>query len=227
MIILGVTGSIGMGKSTASQMLETLGIPVHDSDAAVHELMKFGSKGWYAIATAFPYYSYPQIYGRKNFWNPFKTTHRFIRRDQLGKIIFSCDKERKKLENALHPLVQNAQQDFIKRQNILGRKIIALDIPLLFETQADLRVDYTINVTAPSHIQRARVLSRPNMNAKKFEAILKNQMPDGEKCARADFVVHSGLGRAAMMKELKNIIVLIQSDLLTNPDIQPKTSKAS
>ena len=212
MIIIGITGSIGMGKSTAGSMFEYLGVPVHDSDAAVHELLKFGSEAWYALAAAFPFYSYPQIYGRKHFFNPFKDTIRFLRRDQLGKIVFNNDKEREKLEAILHPYVQKSQKEFIKAQRNMGRDLIALDIPLLFETGADGRVDYTVNVTAPGFLQRARVMARPNMSEKKFANILKRQMPDGEKSARADFVVHSGLGRAHMMKDIRRVLSIIKSD---------------
>ena len=212
MIVIGITGSIGMGKSTAGSMFEYLGVPVHDSDAAVHDLLKFGSEAWFALAAAFPFYSYPQIYGRKHYFNPFKKTVRFLRRDQLGKIVFNNDKEREKLEGILHPLVQKSQKQFINAQQNMGRDIVALDIPLLFETGADARVDYTVNVTAPNFIQRARVLARPNMTEKKFEGILKRQMPDGEKSARADFVVHSGLGRAHMMKDIKKILSIINEN---------------
>lgn len=206
MITIGLTGSIGMGKSTAGAMLEYLGIPVHDSDAAVHDLLCFNSKAWPAIAAAFPYFSYPQIYGRKHFFNPFKDTQRFLKRAKLGEIIFEDEAERTKLENILHPFVRQSQTKFTNRQRGLGRKIIALDVPLLFETGSDARVDYTLNITAPPFIQSSRVLSRPNMTAKKFAGILQRQMPDGEKNIRADFVVHSGLGRATMMKELKIVL---------------------
>ena len=210
MIILGITGSIGMGKSTASGMLETLGVPTHDSDAEVHKLLAFGSPAWRALAAAFPYFEYPQIYGRRHFWNPFKETVRYLKRDKLGAVVFENDEARQKLEAVLHPFVRQAQNEFVKRQRSLGRDIVALDIPLLFETGADLRVDYTITITAPAFLQASRVLARPNMSYEKFENILKNQMPDGEKQARADFVVHSGLGRAVMMRELKAILCTIR-----------------
>lgn len=210
MIIIGLTGSIGMGKSSAGAMLEYCGVPVHESDAVVHELLRYGSKAWYAIAAAFPYYSYPQIYGRKHFWNPLKKTERFLKRDVLGKLVFENAQEREKLEAVLHPLVREAQTEFIRRQRALGRDIVALDIPLLFETGAQDRCDYTINISAPPFVQEARVLARPNMTPEKFASILKTQMPDGEKSARADFVVHSGLGRATMMREIKGVLNTIR-----------------
>ena len=199
-----------MGKSTAGSMFEYLGVPVHDADAEVHKLLRFGSEAWFALAAVFPYFSYPQIYGRKNFWNPLKDTQRFLKRKALGRIVFEKDEEREKLEAVLHPFVRKAQDEFINTQRGLGRDMAVLDIPLLFETGADARVDYTINISAPDFIQAARVLSRPGMTQEKFGAILNRQMPDGEKSIRADFVVHSGLGRATMMKELKTVLVKIR-----------------
>ncbi len=212
MIVVGITGSIAMGKSTAGSMLEYLGVPVHDSDAVVHELLRYESEAWYAITAAFPYFSYPQIYGRKHYWHPFKETRRYLKRSALGKIVFEKPHEREKLESILHPLVRKAQDEFIKAQRGLGKTIVALDIPLLFETGADQRVDYTVNISAPAFIQHARVLARAGMTQKKLAGILERQMPDGEKCARADFVVHSGLGRGVMMKELKAVLVTIREE---------------
>ena len=222
MIVLGLTGSIGMGKSTAGSMLEYLGVPVHDSDASVHELLRYGSKAWYAIAAAFPYFSYSEIYGRKHFWNPLKDTQRYLKRGALGKIIFEKEHERKKLEAILHPLIQKSQNEFIKAKRGLGCEIVALDIPLLFETGADKRVDYTVNISAPPFVQKARVLSRAGMTKKKLSGILKRQMPDGEKNARADFVVHSGLGRSFLMKELKAVLVKVRDE--QNPQEEENTA---
>ncbi len=206
MIILGITGSIGMGKSTIGSMLEYLGVPVHESDHTVREMLQYESPAWYALAAEFPYFSYPQIYGKHHFFNPFKESKRYLKREALAQIVFNDDKERKKLESVLHPFVRQAQSEFIKKHRTLGKQIVALDIPLLFETGADLRVDYSLVVTAPPFIQASRVLSRPKMTAEKFEGILQSQMPDGEKVARADFVIHSGLGRAYTMKELKKML---------------------
>jgi dephospho-CoA kinase len=110
----------------------------------------------------------------------------------------------------LHPLVRAAQADFIRKHKINGTKIVVLDIPLLFETGGESRVDYTLVVSAPRGVQRQRVLARPGMDEKRFRAILKQQMPDGEKRARADYIVHTGLGRAQTMKELKAVIADIK-----------------
>lgn len=205
MIIIGLTGSIGMGKSTAAAMMQTMGIPVHDADAAVHDLLSQPGEALNAVAAAFPYFEYPQMYGRKD-----KSGIRKLDRKKLGEIVFKDDEKREALENILHPFVRREQDGFIRKNKGLGMNMIAFDIPLLFETGADARVDVTINVSANFSVQRARVLERPGMNEEKFEAILKRQMPDGEKCARADYVLHSGLGRAQMMKELKFIVAQIK-----------------
>lgn len=216
MIVIGLTGSIGMGKSTAGAMLESLGVPVHDSDAAVHGLLRRGSRAWRAFAASFPYFRYPEIYRRKGLWARSWILRAFVPREYeidraaLGRIVFADEDARRRLESVLHPFVQESQRDFIRRQGALGRKIVALDIPLLFETGAEARVDYTIAVTAPPHVQHARVMARPGMNAQKLGSILMRQMPDGEKRARADFVVHSGLGRAYMMRELKGVLHTIR-----------------
>lgn len=198
MIVLGITGSIGMGKSTIGAQLQTLGVDVHESDKTVHRLLYAGRKGYLAVAAAFPYYEYAQIFGKKN-----AAGRRPLNRKALGDLVFNNEAHRKTLEGILHPLVREAQDKFIRDQKRAGKKMAALDIPLLFETGAENRVDYVINVSAPAHVQRSRVMARPNMSEEKFNAILKSQMPDAEKCVRADYVIHTGLGRAQSMKELK------------------------
>ena len=207
MIVLGLTGSIGMGKTTTGAMLETLGVPVHDADAQVHVLLEPGGKGAEAVSEAFPCLKYPKLYPKK-----IKGV-RPIDRKALGKIVFRDNERRELLEEILHPLVQEEQQKFINKNNSLGVGIVALDIPLLFETGAEARVDYTVNVSAPHEVQRARVLDRPGMTEEKFGVILNRQMLDGEKCLRADFVVHTGLGRAHTMKELKKILLDLRVNL--------------
>ena len=203
MMIIGLTGSIGMGKSTVGGMMETLGIPVHDSDAAVHEEMAPGAKGYLQIAAAFPYFSYPDLYEGKA---------KRINRKALGALVFADPEKRKTLEGILHPLVQQSQRDFLRKQTVMGRAIAVLDIPLLFETGAESRVDVTITCSAPAHVQRARVLARPGMSAEKLEGILASQMPDGEKCARSDYVLKTGFSRAATMRDLKQIVKEIQDN---------------
>lgn len=217
MIIIGVTGSIGMGKSSVTAMLEHLGIPGHDADACVHRLMQPGATGYYAVTAAFPYFRYPQIYKRK--YGPLGKT-RYLNRKALGEIVFHDDEKRLKLESILHPLVRQAQNDFIKAMRTLGRRMVALDIPLLFETDSYKYVTHSINVSAPFHVQKARVLSRPGMSEEKFMAILDKQMPSHEKSALADYTVHTGLSRAQTMKELKAIL----SDIDKN--VEPRYKQA-
>ncbi len=186
-----------MGKSTVAAMLAKQGIPVHEADDEVHALLSPKGKAFRAIAKAFPALKFPQIYGRR------LKTGRYIKRLELGKIVFKDAKALAKLEKILHPLVRNAQNDFIRKHRNAGQKIVALDIPLLFETEGESLVDYTFVASAPYNVQRGRVLARPGMNEKKFQAIVKKQMPDGEKRARADYVIHTGLGLATTMKDIK------------------------
>ncbi len=201
MIVLGLTGSIGMGKSMACAMLTQLGVPVHDADQEVGRLLQEGSHAWPAIREQFPPAHYPEIYEGRN---PV-----FLKRSVLGNLVFRDGAEREKLEGILHPFVQQAQSDFIRREKRLGRKAVVLDVPLLFETGADQGVEYVITVTAPVFVQRARVLARAGMTEDKFAVILDRQMPDADKRRRSDFVISSGLGRAPMMRALKQILVQI------------------
>ena len=137
---------------------------------------------------------------------------RQLDRKKLGKLVFENPEERQKLESILHPLVREDQNEFIKAQQRLGRKMVVLDIPLLFETDAQNFVDYTVTVTAPYDIQRARVLARPNMTEEKFHQILEAQMPDAEKKLRADYVIHTGLGLAHTMADVKSVLRDIKKD---------------
>lgn len=192
MIVIGLTGSIGMGKTTAANMLTRLGCPVHDSDAAVHAALAPGGAGFEETAVTFP-----------ECWD--KRKH-VIRRDVLAEIVFADTDKKAELEEILHPIVRREQRSFLKKQKTMGRKIVALDIPLLFETGAENHMDWTICVTAPYFMQRRRVLSRPGMDEDRFYAIINAQMPDVEKRARADFIVHTGLGYAHTFESLKNIL---------------------
>ena len=192
MIVLGLTGSIGMGKSTATTMLRRMGVPVHESDDAVHNALKPGGEAFEEVAVTFP-----------EAWN--KKKH-IIDRTKLGEIVFKDARRRTELEEILHPLAQKSQETFIRREKSLGRKIVALDIPLLFETAAHTRVDYTLLVTAPPSVQERRVLARPGMTKEKFIAILNAQMPDAEKRARADFIIPTGQGRAVTYRTLSRIV---------------------
>ncbi|KZB71517.1 MULTISPECIES: dephospho-CoA kinase [Thalassospira] len=190
MKILGLTGSIGMGKSTAAAMFRTLGVPVHDADASIHELMAPDGLGFDPIAAAFPDV----------------ITDGRIDRQALGKIAFADPAVLKKLETILHPLVRAAENRFLAKQRRLGRKLVVLDIPLLYETSGEKRCDHVAVVTAPGFVQRQRVLSREGMTDAKFSAILSKQMPDTEKRKRADFIIPTGLGRAVTFQCIQGII---------------------
>lgn len=198
MMILGITGSIGMGKSTLATMLQKQGVHIHDSDHAVHEALKIGGQCYDQVIKAFG-----QLEEATNLID--KDTSE-LNRAVLGQIIFADPHKRDLLEKILHPVVRHSQDQFIRGMRLRGQNIIGLDIPLLFETGAEARVDKVIVASAPYAIQRQRVLARPGMNEQKFHAILERQMPDGEKCARADYIVHTGLGLAHAMKELKKIL---------------------
>ncbi|MDB5491602.1 MAG: Dephospho-CoA kinase [Micavibrio sp.] len=191
MIVVGLTGSIGMGKSTAAEMLAQMGIPVHDSDVAAR---KAAADGGAAI---------PQLL--KTFPQAFDAAGK-LDRGLLGQLIFNDDAKRLALEAIIHPVVQQSQQDWMRARAAEGHKIVVLDIPLLYETGAGARVDKVIVVSAPFFIQKKRVMARPGMTESKFKGILASQMPDHEKRARADFVVLTGLGKVYTERALQKVI---------------------
>jgi dephospho-CoA kinase len=192
MKIIGVTGSIGMGKTTVAGQFAYLGCPSHNSDKAVHHALQPGGGAFEEVAVTFP-----------EAWD--KKKH-IIRKDVLSKLVFTNEKKRKELEDILHPIVRCDQGMFIRKQKKMGRDRVVLDIPLLFETGAEARVHYTVLASAPFFIQRMRVLKRKGMTEEKFIAILESQMPDVEKRKRADFIVQTGLGRAFSMSQVKQIL---------------------
>ncbi|TXH39242.1 MAG: dephospho-CoA kinase [Rhodospirillaceae bacterium] len=190
MIILGLTGSIGMGKSTAAAMLRRIGIPVHDADAAVHRLLAKGGAAVPAIDAAFPGVVLDGAVDRK----------------ALGAKVFGHPQELLRLEKILHPMVQEVARRFVQRARAQRRKLVVLDIPLLFETGGEKRCDGVIVVTAPRFLQHARVLARPNMTPERLAQIEKLQMPDAEKRRRADIVIDTGLGRRAACLALRRAL---------------------
>ncbi len=176
MKIIGLTGSIGMGKSTVARMFAEEGAPFFDSDAAVHALYAPGGAGVTAVEAAFP--GVARAGG--------------IDRALLSPRVVSDAEAMRRLESIVHPLVRQAQLDFLAAQAAEGAAFAVLDIPLLLEGGNAQGVDAVVVVSAPADVQRARVLARPGMSAEKFEAILARQMPDAEKRARADFVIDTG-----------------------------------
>ena len=193
MIVLGLTGSIGMGKSTASAMFRRMGIPVYDSDASVHVVLGKGGAAVGPIGAAFPGV----------------VVDGAVDRQALGKRVFGDDAALKSLEAIVHPLVRRVQDDFLKRCAARRCPLVVLDIPLLFEVRLDIRCDAAIVVSAPAFIQAARVLARPGMTREKFDGILARQMPDAEKRRRADFVVSTGCGRRPTLNRLREIVTLL------------------
>ena len=188
---LGLTGSIGMGMSTTAQIFREFGVPVHDADAAVHAI--YGEEGVAPVEAAFPGVA---IAGH-------------IDRTLLGAKVLGDSAAMKRLESIVHPLVRARELAFLDRAAEAGNDIAVLDIPLLFESGAEGRVDATLVVTAPESVQRARVLGRPGMTEEKFAAILARQMPDSEKRRRADYLIDTGHGldhaRAAVEKLLAEL----------------------
>ena len=190
MIIVGLTGSIGMGKSTAGGFLSKLGARVYDADAAVHRLFEVGGAAVEPIRRRFPD----------------AISEGMVDRTILGRIVFGDPKGLRDLEAIVHPMVRRAQRDFLSRASLDRRRLVVLDIPLLFETGGDRNCDATILVTASPVAQRRRVLSRPDMTQQKLKSILARQMPDWIKRQRADFVVHTGFDMAHTFSQLRGVV---------------------
>ncbi|MEC9247033.1 MAG: dephospho-CoA kinase [Pseudomonadota bacterium] len=187
-IVLGLTGSIGMGKSTTGRMFMDAGVPVHDSDAAVHRL--------YSGAAA------PLIAARF----PGTVTDGTVDRARLAEAVLGKPEAFRALEEIVHPLVRQDADAFVAEHRKKATPIVVLDIPLLFETGGEDRVDRIVVVTAPAEEQRKRVLSRPGMTEEKFAGILARQVPDAEKRRRADFIIDTGKGMEAARKAVRAVI---------------------
>ncbi len=189
-MVIGLTGSIGMGKSNAAIALRQLGIPVHDADKAVHRLMEPGGRAVSKVAAIFP----EALDGDR------------IDRTILGDQVFGNTAALRRLEAILHPLVRKSSRDFLAAAARRRLPIAVLDIPLLYESGGEKSVDAVIVVSAPKQIQRQRVLARPGMTEEKFRSILARQVPDGEKRRRADYIVLTGGHRGETLRQLKRIV---------------------
>ena len=196
MIVLGLTGSIGMGKSTAAAMLRRLGVPVFDADLAVHRLLAPSGAAVPAVSTAFP---------------DVDTEVGGIDRVLLGQRVFTDPMALRRLEKILHPMVAAEEKRFLARLRARREPLAVLDIPLLFETGAERRCDYVLVVSVPALVQRQRVMRRPGMTEIRLTAILRKQMPDHRKRQRADFVVPTGAGRGQTLRRLKSIVRLLRN----------------
>ena len=188
MFILGLTGSIGMGKSTTAKFFAEEGIPVHDADAAVHRL--YEGEAAAAIEAAFPG----------------TTADGKVDRTKLAARVLGNETARKQLEAIVHPLVRASEARFLADARARDAPIVVLDIPLLYETGGEQRVDAVAVVSAPPEVQRARVLARPGMTPERFKALAAAQTPDAEKRLRADFVVDTGQGFDAARAQVRDIL---------------------
>jgi dephospho-CoA kinase len=184
-----------MGKSTAAVMFRALGVPVHDADATVHGLLADDRQVRAAIEARFLGV----------------VTKDAVDRQALGAAVFGNPEARRDLEAILHPRVRRASESFLRRHRVIGTLLVVLDIPLLFETGGESRVDGVVVVSASASMQRRRVMARPGMDDARFAGILASQMPDQEKRRRANFVVETGLGKAYTFAKLKRIVTAIRA----------------
>jgi dephospho-CoA kinase len=187
-MVIGLTGSIGMGKSTTARFFAEAGVPVHDADAAVHQL--YAGEAARLVEAAFPGVS----------------TAAGIDRGELAKRVVGDPAALKRLEAIVHPLVRREEVRFLAEAERAGVPVAVLDIPLLFETGAERRVDAVVVVTAPPDMQRARTFARPGMTEEKYQALLAKQMPDAEKRRRADFIVDTSQGLDSARQQVHAIL---------------------
>jgi dephospho-CoA kinase len=188
MIVLGLTGSVGMGKSATAKMFADEGVPVFDADAAVHRL--YEGEAVPLIAAAFPG---AVIDGR-------------VDRERLSRAVVGNNEAFARLEAIIHPLVRKAREKFLAAAKAEGAEVAVLDIPLLFETGGEREVDKIVVVSAPHVVQKERVLARPGMTEAKFSAIVAKQMADSEKKKRADFVIDTSRGFEAAREDVRAIL---------------------
>lgn len=204
MILLGLTGSVGMGKSTTARMFAELGAPVWDADAAVHRLYARGGKAVGPVAAAFPGVERDGA----------------IDRARLGSRVHGDHAAFERLEAIVHPLVAEDRAAFLEKAGREGHAAAVLDIPLLFETGAEDKVDAVVVVTAPAHVQRERVLSRPGMDETRLAALLERQTPDHHKRARADFVIDTSRGLDHARAQVAEVLAAVHS-----PDFRSRRSR--
>jgi dephospho-CoA kinase len=195
MIVIGLTGSIGMGKTTTAGMFRDEGIPVNDSDAVVHDLYR--SDAVEPVGEAFPG----------------SIREGAVDRAELARQLSLDPSGFARLEAIVHPLVRERERQFLEGRRSAGADLVLLDIPLLFETGAEKRVDVVVVATCDPQIQRQRVLARSGMTEEKFDLILKRQMPDSQKRERADFLVDTGVGLDGARERVRQIITLLRSGI--------------
>lgn len=192
MLIIGLTGSIAMGKSTVAKMLLDNGIPMISADQIVHDL--YENEAVPLIEQAFPG----------------STENNQVNREKLLKNILKEEDGFKKLESLIHPLVRQKEWEFIKEHKDKGAELVAIEIPLLFETGAEKLMDSVLLASAPAEVQKQRVMARPGMTQEKFKTLLDKQMPDSEKRKKADFIVDTSCSLEETEEQLKEIIVSLK-----------------
>lgn len=195
MIIIGLTGSIAMGKTVVAEQFSSLDIPVFDADKGVHDLLENDAD---VIEEVCAIFSEIKEAGK-------------INRQLLGKIVFEDDEKMHKLEAIIHPAIREKELAFIRSEKEKGAPLVVLEIPLLFETDADEICDHIVVVTAPYEDQKERVMKRSDMTEEKFASIMSKQMPDEEKQKRADFIIQTELGRDYSMKQVKQIVDILRA----------------
>lgn len=200
MIILGLTGSIGMGKSTTAAMFAAEGAPVYDADAEVHALYAPGGAAVAPLEAAFPGV----------------VVDGAVDRARLSQRVVGQPEELKRLEAIVHPLVGATRGAFFEKAQAAGADVVVLDIPLLFETGGEKRVDAVVVVSAPAHMQRLRVLERPGMDEAKLDAILARQMADSEKRARAHYIIDTGQGLEHARAQVREVLAKVREGLGTS-----------
>ena len=189
MIIIGLTGSIGMGKTETARIFSNLGIPVYDADASVHKIYESGNIGALAIKKLFP---------------EAISTDGSVDRKILSGIVVGNKTNIKKLEEIIHPLLKEDRLVFFEKNK--NKKIVVLDIPLLLETKGESQVDYVVVVSTSKNIQKQRVLARSNMTEDKFEKLLLSQMPNEIKCQKADFVIDTSISIDDAKKQVLSML---------------------
>lgn len=195
MLLVGLTGSIGMGKSKSAELFEAEGLPVYDADASVHALYE---KGGVAVALLSDFF-------------PEAIKDGAVDRTILGQLVLNDSEKLQKLESIVHPLAGQMQKEFLELQEASGKQAVILDIPLLLEKNAEGLVDVVVVVSTTPEVQKKRVLERPGMTEEKFLSILSKQMPDSEKREKADFVVDSTISEADAQRQIRDIIKKLDS----------------
>lgn len=207
MIIVGLTGSIGMGKTTLLEMLQKRGVPTFDADAAVHKL--YEGRATPLIEEAFPG----------------TTSDGIVDRKKLSAALMDNKEAIKQLEDIIHPLVWEERKAYLMQLAETGTSFVVLDIPLLFEINADKEVDFIVVASAPSEIQKKRVLARPNMSEEKLNYILSRQLPDKQKREQADYIVETGGDFAETEAALDKLIEILKSGSVPNGAFEKLTAK--